>query len=91
MSKLNFDFSILKVEKDVPMPSKARKSSKKNNIADVLVKMKKGDSFLMPNKVATNTIKYLSSAANSFVKNKKKNWKFVTRSEKDGVRIWRTK
>ena len=89
MKRLNFDFSSLTIEKDVPVPGV--KTTKQSGCTAVLLKMKKGDSFVMPKSASSDTARYLSAMACSVVKRHKPNRKYTVRTEKTGVRIWRVK
>lgn len=68
----------LKIEKGVPLPSKARKSE----VADLMRAMKKGDSILIHGRkgdsVRTSASTYIGIG------------KYAVRAEGDGFRVWRT-
>jgi hypothetical protein len=68
---------MIKIEKNVPMPT-ARFTKKIYPFSEMEV----GDSFLAKNGT-------VARAANGFSKYHKNGWRFATRKEGEGVRIWR--
>lgn len=91
MKRLNFDFSTVTIEKDVPVPG-ASKTTKQSGCTALLLKMKKGDSFTLPKNASTSdTSRYLSAMACGVVKTRKPNRKYTVRTEAKGVRVWRIK
>lgn len=71
-----------KIEKDVPISGKWAKSTRKTKYP--FGKMKKNDSFYVPDKEAGNW-------AAPYAYGRDHNKTFVVRSEGKGVRVWRVK
>ena len=85
---MNFDFSNIKIEKGVPLTGKRCKNNEAG-IYSLLTKLKKEESFTIPNTVSSNTLGYATSACHRFSKGTKK--KFVCRTQGSNIRIWRVK
>jgi hypothetical protein len=70
------------IERGIPIPEKGAGSptERKWPLADMQV----GDSLFIPRKGRNkvNTMAYLQTT---------RGWRFVTRRERDGIRVWRTK
>lgn len=69
----------IKIQKNVPIPGKAKKKSKYP-----FEKMAVGDSFAAPVKPAG-----LYAAARKWVKDNNSKWRFTVRAENEGARCWR--
>jgi hypothetical protein len=72
----------IKIEKNVPM------TNKRNQFVEAFIQMEVGDSFFIPQK---NDATRALNAINSHLRYHKGVGAIATRSEGDGLRIWRTK
>lgn len=81
----------IKIEKNVPLPSKGTRGNPKFPFSDMSV----GDSFYVPlrsgKKIQSLQAQMHSNSRSFILNNKKFDWKFKTSSDKKGVRIWRVK
>lgn len=69
---------MFKIEKGIPLAARSRGREKIYPFSDMEI----GDSFLTENKK-------VGRAAIQFTKRRNNGWKFATRNEGNGVRIWR--
>lgn len=75
-----------KIEKKIPIPS-ANKKGEYRGLMYPFLEMKVGDSFFVKGKIAQK----LTSIACGVVRNRGLKMKFISRTVKNGARIWRVK
>jgi hypothetical protein len=69
------------IEKNVPVPTYAGKTKPLSPATLAIMTMQVGDSYLIPkNDKVRNRYQYVA---------KTRNWKFITRTTEQGVRVWR--
>jgi hypothetical protein len=74
--------AMFKIEKKIPVPSMTRNGTRKYPFRE----MAPGDSFLV-----TSPPDFAVIRASAYAAGKSLGSRFITRKEKDGIRVWRAK